>query len=360
MTTQHWSLVCYAFNESGKITKPQNISYQFYNKMKPFKVQLTLLITVLIWVWNSKSDLVAAPKDKDPTETVIIKSVPGKSKVYNSDFKVRHIPISVIAGNDGILSTERLAVENLNDSIQAKLTGLAIAGGESSNPRYIEIPGQPSRVVADYLLNGVKYTLTMEKTGFIKLSTSTLLYQLKSLDDLPAGIQKFISAKNRPNSSDLLSLKDLDEKLKETLQRKNELIFEACSVFQLPNGAKHYRVYVNYYGLTTLPLIFDEKGSLVWVANFNRLESLKNLEDLTGGPAKIVDSDLNQFKSVFSAATELKSFKLASSLNSDASKNVYGGVTGYEFNLVNSSESWHLAYSNSKELVDGYYSGWVK
>jgi hypothetical protein len=315
-------------------------------KMRPITLRLLLGITVMVGINITEKNLSAAPLDK---------------KYRSIGISLRRVPLSVISGNTRALTMEKFAAENLNDSIQAKLTGLAIAGGVPSNPRFIETPGRPSRLQADYLLNGVKYTLTMEKTGFIKLSTSTFLYQIKSLGDLPAGIQKFIKDKNKPNLSDLLSMKSLDEKLKENLQRKNELIFENCSVFQLHSGAKHYRIYVNYYGLTTLPLIFDEQGNLVWVANFNRLESLKNLEDLTGGPTKIVDNDLNQFKSVFNAATELKSFKLAGSLrDSDASKNVYGGVTGYEFNLVSSSESWHLAYSNSKTLVDGYYSGWVK
>lgn len=315
-------------------------------KMRPITLRLISGITVLVLINITERNLVAAPMNK---------------KYRSIGISSGRVPLSVRSGNRVALTMGKFAAGSLNDSIQAKLVGLAIAGGVSSNPRFVEIPGRPSRIVADYLLNGVKYTLTMEKTGFIKLSTSTLLYQIKSLDDLPAGIQKFINSRNKPNPSNLTSLTSLDEKLKQNLEKKNELIFEGCSVFQLPNGSKRYRVYVNYYGLTTLPLIFDEQANLVWVANFNRLESLKNLEDLTGGRSKVLDSELNQFKSAFSAATELKSFKLADFLtDSDASKNVYGGVTGYEFNLVNSSESWHLAYSNNKELVDGYYSGWVK
>lgn len=295
-----------------------------------------------------------------PSAKEVMIPVPEKSTVPRSSFKSIHLPISVIVNNEDIHSTGRLSEEILSDSIQGKLKGLSIAGGTSSNHRYIAIKDQPSRLVADYLLNGVKYILSMENTGFVQLSTSTLISKTKLISDLPANVQKFLNERSKLNLSNVLNLVSLDAKSKQILQKKNELSFETCSVLQLTNGTKQYRVYVDYYGLTTLPLIFDEKGKLLWTANFNRLESLTTLDDLTGGASKLIDNELNHFKTLFTKTAEFANFKLADSpLNSDASKNIYGGITGYEFNLANKTESWHLAYSNDKILIDGYYSGWA-
>jgi hypothetical protein len=135
-------------------------------------------------------------------------SVLEKGKVYRSQFKVGRVPMSVVANNNGILLTERLAGENLSDSVQAKLKGLAIAGGVSSNHRFVEVADRKARLEADYLLNGVKYTLAMESNGYVNLSTRTLSYETKALADLPAAIQKFINGRNKPNLSNALQFRN--------------------------------------------------------------------------------------------------------------------------------------------------------
>jgi hypothetical protein len=351
-----------------------------FKKMKSFMLLFITVFAVALQACSLKRDITVPPsetipesvmetiKEKYPAAQGIVISILESGKIYRSEFKVGKISMSVVISKDGILNSARLTAENLNDSIQRVLSGMAIAGGISSNYRFVETGNRPTYLVADYLLNGVKYSLTMERTAYVRLSAKSFAYETKSISDLPEGIQKFIKDRNKPNPVYIKSLPLLEEKLKPLLLEKNELAYESSAVFQLPDGTKQYYVYVNYFGLTLLPLIFDQRDNLTWVGNFSMLERVKNFDENMGAaPSGISDTDLAQFKSQFEQAPQFKNFTLSNPVTSSiATLNAYAGVTNYEFNLFKlrndgpGGEYWHLTYDGSKTMLDSYYSGQAK
>ncbi|MDQ6480539.1 hypothetical protein [Dyadobacter sp. LHD-138] len=342
--------------------------------MKRLKVLITAIV-FLIQACNSGKDHVVEPaeqvpatfiasvKEKYPTATAVKFSVLEENKVYQANFKMSGTAVSVVSNNQEFLTTARVAGESFHDSLQVKLAGLAIAGGVSSNYRIVEIPGQPQRHVTDYLLNGVNYTLSINTNGYVQMATRQLSYETKSLNDLPEAIQKFVNDRNKPNPAYVASLQ-LEEQLKPHLLDKNELTYKSGSVFLTTNGTKRYHVMVSYYGMTDLPLLFDEHANLIWVSNFNRVESFTNFDSLTGGLTKISDSDLSHFKNLFNSGAEFQNFALGNPVsNTRASLNVYGGLTSYEFLLIKqqsngtANESWNLCFDSNKNLISSTYFG---
>lgn len=330
--------------------------------MKLFQLLFITVIAVALQSCSLKRDITVQPsetipesvmtaiKEKYPSAQGIVISILESGKIYRTEFKVGKISMSVIIGKDGILNSARLTAVNLNDSIQHVLSGMAIAGGISSNYRFVETGNRPIYLVADYLLNGVLYSLTMEGTAYVRLSQKSFAYETKSLNDLPEGIQKFIKDRNKANPVYIKSLPLLEEKLKHLLLEKNELAYESSAVYQLPDGTKLYYLYVDYFGITVLPLIFDHRNNLIWVGNFSILERVKNLNENMGAlPSGISDTDLDKYKSQFDQAPQIKNFTLGKPVTSSiATLNENAGVTNYEFNLFKlrndgpGGEYWHL------------------
>jgi hypothetical protein len=183
--------------------------------------------------------------------------------------------------------------------------------------------------------------------------------------DLPERVQTFIKDRSRINVDYVSKLPNLQKQLKEYLSDKNELTFSSCSLYTSATRAIHYEVYVSYFGITNLPLIFDEKGSLIWVGSFNRIENLVNFEDMSGGASKISKEELSAFNSEFRSSGQYKDFTIneAAVSNAQASVNTYAGVKSYEFNLVRadtkeiSSETLTLRYDANKKLIASFYLG---
>lgn len=313
--------------------------------------------------------VMASIKEKYPTASDIKFSVLEEKKVYKANFRVNDREISVVSNNQKVLNTSTEAGEDFQDSLQVKLKGLAIAGGISSNYRIVEIPEQPKRYVTDYLLNGVNYTLSIDEAGYVLMNTSQPSYETKSLDDLPEKIRQFVSERNRPNPEYITNLPAIvGEDVKQYFLPKNELAYKKAAVYILPNGAKRYHVFMEYYGIDWhwAPLIFDENANLIWVPGYNQLEVFKSFLTMGIGPSTLSDDDMTYFKALFKAAQELNNFIFEKKLpngdgyvfNTDASLNVYHGITNYQFQLYkldSSREFWDLKYDKNKNMIDRIY-----
>jgi hypothetical protein len=301
-------------------------------------------------------------KAKYPAASDMKFSVLEEDKVYKAEFKDSGTQTSVVANNTEILNTARVSGDDFYSSFKAILSGLAIEGGVFSNYRVMESAGNSSLHVTDYLLNGIKYTLTINTYGAVQMSTRELSYETKSLTDLPESIQKFINDRSKPNPTYVASLQ-LDDNLKAYIADRKELTYRTGSVYLLNDGKKRYQINVSYYGLTELQLLFDENATLVWVANFNRIESFKNFDTLTGGLTKLSASEIAAFQNIFNATPQYQNFTLGNPVsNPNASLNVYGGLTSYEFQLTkprvngNGDEVWNLQYDANKNLIGSIYS----
>jgi hypothetical protein len=213
-----------------------------------------------------------------------------------------------------------------------------------------------------YSLQGTDYNLVLASFDNIGMPDGKLIYETRLVDDLPTKIQTFIQQRHVPNSSYIAKLAILDAEGKEYLANKNELTFTNCLVYSMPDNSKHYEVFVNYFGMTDLPLIFDENSNLIWVGNFNRLESIKHFDDLLGGSSKVSQAELDLFSSEINSITEFKEFKIVNpTLNSQASLNTYAGVKSYEFVITkegpNGLESRTLRFDGKRKLISTYYDG---
>lgn len=347
--------------------------------MKNLKI-LIVLITILIQACNSAKDNQVEPldqvpagvmtsiKEKFPAATDLKFSVLENNKVYRSEFKLKGVPMVVVVNNQDILSTARLASENFPDSLKGLLHGLAIEGGEFSNYRLVQTVDGLTQHVADYRLNNISYTLSIQPGRHIYLTTSPQAYETKSLSDLPDGIQNFINDRNKPNPGYISGIAQMEADVKNYFLPKKELACKKASVFLLPDGTKRYHVYTEFYGIDWgwAPLIFDENARLIWVPGFDQLEIFKFLT-MGLGPCILPDQDKTHFRDLFAATPELNGFTFerlnpttgsTTISNQNASLNAYAGAGGYNFALSKIGDTrqfWELKYDASKKMVDRYY-----
>ncbi|GGM82618.1 hypothetical protein GCM10010967_12840 [Dyadobacter beijingensis] len=299
---------------------------------------------------------------KYPSATAMKFSMLEEGKVYQADFDMDGKNVSVIASRTEILNAfEESGQQNIT-SVNTKLNGLGMEKGNLSGLKTLMAPGQAERQIAQYDLRGTNYRLTLHQSGYVTITTRQLTYETKSLDDLPEKIKAYIQGRNKPNIAYLGQLPLLEKPLKEYLADKNEFTFSSCAVYSLPDKSKQYQVFVKYYGITDLPLIFNENSELIWVGSFNRLESLVNFDDLSGGSSNVSKDDLSYFTSQFKASNELKDYPLDGPISrGQASVNVYDNQKGFEFRLskpsLDTDESWVLRYDAGRKLIDSYYSG---
>ncbi|MCE7043821.1 hypothetical protein [Dyadobacter sp. CY312] len=226
-----------------------------------------------------------------------------------------------------------------------------------------------TRKLSDHAYNQAsKGAVIQTNTGFDNQTTVTpgpFVSEDVKFTDLPERIQTFIKDRSRRNVDYLSKLPNLEKQLKEALSDKNELTFTSCSVYTSASRAVQYEVLVSYFGITNLPLIFDENGNLIWVGSFNRIESLVNFEDMSGGASKLSKEELSFFNSEFKASGQYRDFTVSEEAvsNAQASVNTYAGVKSYEFNLVKPDtkegvgETLTLRYDGGKKLVAGFYLG---
>lgn len=285
-----------------------------------------------------------------------------EGKVYQADFDMGGKNVSVIASRTQILNAFEESDQQGVTSVNSRLSGLGVEHGNLSGLKKLTTPGQAERQVGDYYLRGTSYRLTMHQSGDVTITTRQLSYETKSLEDLPEKIKAYIQQRNKPDAAYIMQLPLLEKTLKDYLADKNEFVFSSCAVYSLQDKSKQYQVLVKYYGITELPLIFDENSDLIWVGSFNRLESLSNFDDLTAGASNVSKDELNTFTAQFKASNELKDYQLDGTLSrGQAALNVYEKQKGYEFRLSKPSpvtdESWILRYDGNKKLIDSYYSG---
>jgi hypothetical protein len=301
-------------------------------------------------------------KEKYPSASDLKFSMLEDGKVYKADFDIAGKAVSVVANRSQILNTFEESDQKAAASVSSDLNGLDIDNGNLSGLRTLAAPGQSARQEGDYYLRGVRYRLTMHSSGDVNISTRQLSYETRSLEDLPEKIQMYIKERNKPNADYIAKLPLLEKPLKDYLSDKNELTFSSSASYILSDKSKQYQVFVKFYGITDLPLIFDENSNLIWVGSFNRLESLTNFDDLTGGASNISQEELSYFTGQFKAASEFKDYQLdGRPSTAQAAVNRYENQKGYEFHLskpsTSSDESWVLRYDSNKKLIDSYYAG---
>ncbi|MCF2446944.1 hypothetical protein L0657_23520 [Dyadobacter sp. CY345] len=338
------------------------------------RILLAMITVVLVQACTATKEAMINPVDQVPVSVVesIKAKYPGASdikysvletdKVYQANFRLDGNELAVVTNTNQILNTTKYLGRTFSDSLRNKMSGLGIESGALSNYRVLEVPGQSVRHVADYSLRGSNYSLTIDATGMIDMASRQVSFETRSVADLPEKIQAFISARSKANYEYISKLPLLQQELKDYLKDKQEFVFTSSTAYLLPDNSKQYQVYVKFYGITDLPLIFDENSNLIWIGSFNRLESLTNFDDLTGGLSNVSQQDLNYFADQFKASSELKDYQLdVRPSSSQAALNVYENHTGYQFHIskpsVNSTESWVLRYDSKRKLIDSYYSG---
>jgi hypothetical protein len=347
--------------------------------MKNLKV-LIVLITILIQACNPEegnqvepldrvpADVMTSIKEKFPAATDLKFSVLENNKVFRSEFKLKGASMAVVVNKEDILNSARLSTENFPDSLKRMLIGLAIEGGDFSNYRLVETADGITHHVADYRLNNISYTLSIQPGGHIYLTTSPQAYETKSLSDLPDGIQNFINDRNKPNPGYITGITQMEGDVKNYFLPRKELAYKKASVFLLPDGTKRYHVYTEFYGIdwSWAPLIFDENARLLWVPGFDQLEIFKFLT-MGLGPCILPDQDKSYFRNLFETTPELNGFTFerinpttgsTTVSNQNASLNAFAGYGGYNFALSKINDSrqfWELKYDTGKKMVDRYY-----
>lgn len=241
-------------------------------------------------------------------------------------------------------------------------TQMLTAGTANSKSEVLHSPEVSVNPFASHSSEKNANEITVDYLGGIDLAPRVLASKTESLTDLPESIQSFIKERSKPNADYISKLPLLEKRFKDFLSGKNELTFSSASTYTLADKSKQYEVMAKFFGITDLPLVFDEKGNLVWVGSFQRLESLVNLDDLSSGSSKISQEDLAYFTNEFKSTAEFKDFVIKDSTSgSDASLNTYANIKCYEFQISKQtdkgSEIWILRYDGSKKLISSYNSG---
>lgn len=329
---------------------------------------LALSLVILSQACKSNNDSPVSPTVEAPAavkEAILVKypgatemkySVIEDSKIYKADFTNKGSKISVVTNSNSILNTFVSVNTATSDSLKSKLSGSIIQSGKFTNLMRLEAPGQPHRFVADFEMRGKSYKLTTNSAGETDIAARQLIYETPNLVDLPDKIQAFISARSKTNPNYIQQLTLLPQQLKNILLDKPELKFYSSETYSLSDGKKVYQIRVGFYGITVLPLVFDENGNLISVGNFNRLETFDTFETLVDHPTSISQADLTYFNELFKTMSELQGYSLPSPLlNSLATLNVYAGVTSYDFRLIktgsNLNNCWTLKFDANKKLI---------
>lgn len=196
---------------------------------------------------------------------------------------------------------------------------------------------------------------------FTDLISRELIEQTVSIESLPSKVQTFIKERSKTNPDYISKLPLLEERYKKVLAEKSELSFTSASIYSLPDKSKQYEVLVKFYGITDLPIVFDENGNVIWVGSFQRLEGLTNLDNLSDGKNKLSEQDISFFTDQFKVTPEFKDFTIKEATsNSEASINSYADVKSYQFQLSKQTdretEFWILRYNADKKMISSFYS----
>jgi hypothetical protein len=308
------------------------------------------------------SSVVKLVKDKYPSLSDLRFSILEQGKVYKADFEVAGKSVAVVANKTQILNLFEESGSARVSAVSTELSRLDIGHGDLLNLKTLTTPGLADRQVADYFVGGAHYNLSVDGSGDVEVSARQIAYLTNSLEDLPDKIQTYIAQRNKPNADYVSKLPLLEKHLKDLLSEQNELVFSSCITYMLPDKSKQYEVLVNFYGISDLPLVFDDRGNLLWVGSFNRLESLANFDDMSGGTSNVSEEDLQYFGNQFKSINQFKGYNLEGPISrSKAELNAYENEKGYQFRiskpLDSSDESWVLRYDKNKKLIDSYYSG---
>lgn len=282
-----------------------------------------------------------------------------QGRVYELSFENNNAGYNAIVGTSSILRVAATVGEAVPDSLVAQVGRLAIRGGKLSNYRKIVYFDDRVAYGADYELNGVKYTVLF-LYGNVTLYNFESQYESKNIQDLPVSIQQYIAARNKPNPEFVNSLTNLNEVSRQYIIKNNELTFRRCMVQLLPDGSKQYYVWVSFLGTTDLPVLFNEKGEILWTGSFNRIRQFE--QDFNGSPAlwlpNLTSKEITYFRDVLAGSSEFLGFNLDNFMNFSRSyRNEYQNNVGYELDLYNDkNERWSLCYNRDKKLVYSIYN----
>ncbi|MCF0072840.1 hypothetical protein LZD49_20335 [Dyadobacter sp. CY261] len=302
--------------------------------------------------------------ERYPGHTELDPSVLEKDKVYLIRFSQHGVPFTLISNRSDILEAQRKVNGDLSDSLKALFDGTSVQGGTFFNVRVADdlfqsAPAFPQYNFADYQLNGVTYTAKIVGKYPQLMDHIEHVYQTRHIDDLPDKIKQFVSDRNTPNPAAIAALPLLNDTDKGHLSSKNELQFVQATVTILHGGKRYYEVAVTYYGMTQLPLLFDENGDLVWTSSFNFLERWENLTAPTSFDTNLSSGDIDDLKSRFSPSDLITGFDAKQQF--DSWKNRFANVDSYSLVLEHTlpdtrKESWTLRYGAAKNvLLKNYY-----
>ena len=282
-------------------------------------------------------------------------------KVYQLNFRFKGTNYQSVVNNSSILSTSRQADEQIPQALLTQLDTLAIRGGQISNHRIVEsyYGENPVREdIYDYELNGHKYVLTFDYYRVSLRPYQQSSYRTKSVEDLPEKIQQYISSRHKPNPDFINSLTNLNEESKQYIIRNNELTFNECRVNILPDGTKNHELSINYLGVTSLTMLFDDDGDLLIIPQFNRIRQFNNDFNTMSWLSNLTTVEIKYFRDLFAGQSQLFGFNLDGQQNFNQSfRSEFENFRSYQFELYNyKRERWSLHYNEQKALVNFSYS----
>ncbi|WP_342084227.1 hypothetical protein [Dyadobacter sp. OTU695] len=281
-----------------------------------------------------------------------------QGKIFLVKFSQQGKTYSLISNNTDILEAQ-YAAGTPGDSLKALINGTTMQGGTFSNHRlateiFQSNPAYPAFNLVDYTLNGVTYTVKVKGSSLELMDHLDHFYRTQRAEDLPDKIQQFLNDRNKPNPAAIAALPLLNTTGKNLLSQNNELKFQSATGWILHGGKKYYELSAKYYGMTTLSLLFNENGDLVWSPSFTFLERWPNLDAPSSFATNLLPAEIDELKSKFTPWDAIKDFSPEASFANWHDK--YAGVDSYSGSFVNTlpggkSEKWMLRYDANKNLI---------
>lgn len=296
--------------------------------------------------------------ERYPEHSELAPGILEKGKIFVIKFSQDGRAYTLISNRSEILEAQYDAGD-LPDSLKALANGTVVQGGTFSHARIADELFQPNPVIpqfylVDYQLNGVTYTVRISGTFSMLMDHMDHYYRTNHAEDLPDKIQQFLHERNKPNPAAIAALPLLNAEGKSYMSQKDELQFSYATGWVLHGGKKYYEVNVMYYGMTSLPLLFDENGDLVWSSSFNFLERWENLTAPTSFASNLLPAQIEELKGKFMPQNLIKDFTPLKLL--DCWQNRYAGVDSYtasfeHFIPGNRREAWILRYDAGKNVI---------
>ena len=285
-------------------------------------------------------------------------------KLYVANFDSFDGQMTVVSNLSEILFASEPTNKGLPASLIKKVEGSAIEGGFFHNIARDSTFLSPFSIRAEYLLGGKVYSLVQDQTGseFTYLSHQyEMTYVLDQLTYLPQKVQDFITARSVPNPTEVEGL-SLSQVYKNAIIGNKELRFVSAQVFHLPGQKIQYVTSVSYYGITTLQIIFNENGDVVWVGSFDKLKKFINTIDAADNPhlaySNFTAGESDYFNNYFASHPMqlYKDFYLDNDLANWRSD--YSGVVSYEVHLKHKTtgERWSFKFDENKNIITSTFS----